>query len=163
DLLNTEPEEKHADILAAIKGLKEFKKYLQDNFTCDTWTGEDDLARKVATTLSNHVLGMSPGAAREAKVWRPRVCYALHAAPHFQGRQRLLAELLEWARAPVSPDRVVSLVAVGGTGKTALAQRVLAELGDRTQTGVLVWSFYEDTRTEEFLRTACEYFTGETS
>jgi tetratricopeptide (TPR) repeat protein len=161
DLLNTEPEEKHAGILTAIRGLKQFKAYLQANCTFDTFTTEDDLARKVATTLSNHVMWTDPGTARQAKVWRPRVCYPLQPAPHFRGRQRLQAELLEWVRAPVTADRVVSLVAVGGTGKTALAERVLAELGDRSQAGSLVWSFYEDPRTEEFLRTACEYFTGE--
>jgi hypothetical protein len=95
-----------------------------------------------------------------AKVWRPRVCYPRQPAPHFQGLQRLRAELGEWARSRASPDRVVSLVAVGGTGKTALAERVLAELGEQPA-GVLVWSFYEDPRTKGFLRTACEYFTGE--
>jgi hypothetical protein len=156
-----EPEEKHAEILAAVKGLKEFKAYLQANCTFDTFTNEDDLARKVATTLSRHVMQMDVGAARPAKVWRPRVCYPLQPAPHFQGRQRLRADLVGWARAPVSPDRVVSLVAAGGTGKTALAERVLAGLGEQTPAGVLVWSFYENPRTEEFLRLACEYFTGE--
>jgi hypothetical protein len=95
------------------------------------------------------------------KSWRPRVCYPLQPAPHFQGRQPLLATLLEWARARGSPDRVVSLVAAGGTGKTALVERVLAELGQRPPAGVLVWSFYEDPRTEAFLRAAYEYFAGE--
>ncbi len=161
DLLNTEPEEKHAEILAATRGLREFKAYLQASRTFDTFTNEDDLARKVATTLSNHLMQGDPGGDRAAKVWRPRICYPLPPAPHFQGRERLRAELLEWARAPVSPDRVVSRVAAGGTGKTALAERVLAELGQRAAAGVLVWSFSEDPRTEEFLRTACEYFTGE--
>jgi hypothetical protein len=161
DLLNTEPEEKHAAILTAIQGLKEFKAYLQANCTFDTFTNDDDLARKVATTVSNHVMRMDPASARPARVWRPRVCYPLQPAPHFRGRERLRAELREWARAPVSPDRVVSLVAVGGTGKTALAERVLAEVGEASAAGLLVWSFYESPRTEEFLRTACEYFTGE--
>jgi hypothetical protein len=161
DLLNTEPEEKHPAILTATRGLKEFKAYLQAHCTFDTFTNEDDLARKVATTLSKHVRGMDPGATRRAKMWRPRIAYPLQPAPHFQGRQRLRAELLKWARARVTPDRVVSLVAVGGTGKTALAERVLAELGEQPAVGVLVWSFYENPHTEEFLRTACEYFTGE--
>ena len=50
-----------------------------------------------------------------------------------------------------SPDRVVSLVAMGGTGKTALAERVLSDLGDQPAAGLLCWSFYEDPRTEAFL------------
>jgi tetratricopeptide (TPR) repeat protein len=161
DLLNTEPDEKHLEVLAAIRRLREFKAYLQAYCTFDSFTNEDDLARKVATTLSNHVRGMDPGTARPAKVWRPRVCYPLQPAPHFQGRQRLRANLLEWTRARVAPDRVVSLVAVGGTGKTALAEHVLADLGEEPPAGVMVWSLYESPRTEEFLRIACEYFTGE--
>ncbi len=201
DRLNTEPAEKHAEILAAIRSLNEFKADLQARCTFSTFTDAGDLAAKVATTLSAHVMRVDPSAARPAKVWQPRVCYPLQPAPHFQGRERLRAELAEWARSRVSPDRVVSLVAVGGTGKTALAERIVAEFidqsgkravsGDATLTrsvsegagddatdksasftlrvsvptpaaGLLVWSFYENPRTEEFLRTACEYFTGET-
>jgi tetratricopeptide (TPR) repeat protein len=101
-------------------------------------------------------------AAGPAKVRRPRVCYPLPPAPHFQGREGLRADLLRWARGSGTADRVVSLVAVGGTGKTALAERVLADLGDCPPAGVLVWSFHEDQRTEAFLRTACEYLTGQT-
>src|SRR5439155_8060505 len=74
----------------------------------------------------------------------------------------LREQLLEWALAAVSPDRVVSLVAMGGTGKTAVAERVLAGLPAEQKVGVLVWSFYENPRTEDFLRSACEYFTGQT-
>lgn len=102
------------------------------------------------------------GAPRRATNWIPRVCYALQPAPHFHGRNRLHGELLEWIHARGTPERVVSLVAVGGTGKTALAERVLRDLGDQLPFGLLVWSFYENPRTEEFLRTSCEYFTGET-
>src|SRR5262249_42581733 len=97
DLLNTEPEDKDPRNLNAITGLKECKAYLQAHCTYDTFLNEDGLARKVATTLSNHVMRMQPGTARPARVWRPRVCYPLQPAPHFQGRQRLRAGLLEWA------------------------------------------------------------------
>jgi hypothetical protein len=161
DRLSTEPQEKHPKIRAAIQGLEAFKQYLQVHCTFDTFVSEDDLARKVATTLFNHVMGVDSGSTRPAKVWRPRVCHPLQPAPNFQGRERLRMELLAWIRAPGSSDRVVSLVAVGGTGKTALAERVLTGLSEPTPYGVLVWSFYENPRTEEFLRTTCEYFTGE--
>lgn len=161
DLLNDAPDEKHAEILAAVKGLREFKAYLQAHCTCETFLGEDDLARKVATTLSRHTAGLGHGSTPGKRVWRPRVCYPLQPAPHFRGRGALLEQLTAWARAPVSADRVVSLVAMGGTGKTALAERVLAGVGEGDSAGVLVWSFYESPRTEEFLRAACEYFTGE--
>jgi hypothetical protein len=95
------------------------------------------------------------------KLWRHRVCYPLQPAADFQGRERLREWLTRWARSKATAVRVVSLVAAGGTGKTALAERVLADVGEPASAGVLVWSFYEDPRTEQFLRTACEYFTGD--
>jgi formylglycine-generating enzyme required for sulfatase activity len=58
DRLYSEPGEKHAEILAAVQGLKEFKAYLEAHCTLSTFTNEDDLARKVATTLYNHVMGV---------------------------------------------------------------------------------------------------------
>src|SRR5439155_515310 len=39
-------------------------------------------------------------------------------------------------------------------------ERVLAGLGEQVPAGLLVWSFYEDPRTEEFLRVACDYLAG---
>lgn len=161
DLLNTEPEAKYAEILGRIRGLKEFKDYLNANCTWALFTTFDDLAAKVATKLATHILDTDPYVARTAKVWLPRVCYPLQPAPHFQGRARLLNNLAEWGRSKVSPDRVISLVAMGGTGKTALAEQVLRGIGEEAPAGLLVWSFYENPRTDEFLRTACHYFTGE--
>jgi hypothetical protein len=122
----------------------------------------EDLRGHVLQSLVALRERLQEGKARESKVWHVRVCYSLQPAPHFRGRERLLRELQAWAQAPESGDRVVSLVAVGGTGKTALAERVLRDLAQRTTAGVLVWSFYEDPRTEEFLRVAHEYFTGQT-
>lgn len=75
-----------------------------------------------------------------ARVWTPRVCYPLQPAPHFHGRVTLRKELQEWAQSRAPRDRVVSLVAVGGTGKTALAERVLNDLGDHLPFGLVVWS-----------------------
>jgi hypothetical protein len=86
--------------------------------------------------------------------------YPLQPAPHFAGRAELLKELSNWAKRIRPPNRVVALVAAGGTGKTALAERVLASLPKKPKAGVFVWSFYENPRTEAFLRAACEYFIG---
>ncbi|MCQ6482997.1 hypothetical protein NPN19_24500, partial [Vibrio parahaemolyticus] len=61
---------------------------------------------------------------------------------------------MRWVQAPVTPDRVVSLVAPGGTGKTALIERVLTDAVGGLPAGMLVWSFYEDPNTDEFLRVA---------
>jgi nucleoside phosphorylase len=95
------------------------------------------------------------------KSWSPAVLYPLQPAPYFAGREALLKELSVWATAPDDPNRVVALVATGGTGKTATAERVLASVKDYTAAGVFVWSFYENPKTEAFLRAACEYILGE--
>jgi hypothetical protein len=109
----TRQPEKAAEIAKAVTALGEFKRYLGAHFTPTYFTTPDNLAYQVATALAGFAESVDPAKARPAKVWRPRVCYPLQPAPHFQGRQRLRTEITEWARAPVSPDRVVSLVAVG--------------------------------------------------
>ena len=48
-----------------------------------------------------------------------RIVHALQPAPHFRGRDGLVEDLTDWVADPASPDRVWSLVAAGGTGKTA--------------------------------------------
>ena len=96
------------------------------------------------------------------KFWTPMVLYPLQPAPHFAGRVQLLNELTTWMTTPDAKDRVVAIVAVGGTGKTALAEKLLTELPSTSHYGVLVWSFYENPQTEAFLRDACNYFMGET-
>lgn len=106
------------------------------------------------------VVGYTPPQ-RRARLWPLAVEYPLQPAPHFAGREALLAELSAWAADPITSVRVVSLVAVGGTGKTALAERVLSCLPNENPFGVLVWSFYKKPQTEALLRAACEYFLGE--
>ncbi len=96
----------------------------------------------------------------KAHEWQPAVLCPLQPAPHFVGRDKLLSELTQWAKDPAHSARVLAVVAPGGTGKTALAERLLTDLTPYTAAGMLVWSFYEDPRTEAFLRTACSYFTG---
>lgn len=93
--------------------------------------------------------------------WTPAVLYPLQPAPHFVGREELLKDLSAWAADPAAAARVVALVAAGGTGKTAVAERALAALPGPFTFGVFVWSFYENPQTEAFLREACAYFTGE--
>ena len=73
----------------------------------------------------------------------------------------MLARLSSWVSNPNVSDRVVALIAAGGTGKTALAERVLAQIPENGSFGVFVWSFYENQRTESFLQMAYEYFVEE--
>ncbi|AKT40711.1 helix-turn-helix domain-containing protein [Chondromyces crocatus] len=89
----------------------------------------------------------------------PLHVHALQRAKHFVGRAPLLAMLSPWIAAPRPAPRVLTLLGVGGAGKTAVLDRALAELGDAPQRGgVFVWSFYEDERIESFLAEALRYF-----
>lgn len=156
-------DEQVVEIAASVRRLREFRSYLASTCIFNTFTTADDLATKVATALAaipppqrdgSHF----PGAAGR---WQPMLIHPLQPARYFHGREALVTELSAWVKAIYVDDHVVSLVAAGGTGKTALASRVLAQMDEGLLGGVLVWSFYEDPRTEEFLRSACEYFSGE--
>jgi tetratricopeptide (TPR) repeat protein len=160
DRLVTEPE-KAAEIFKAVQRLQEFKAYLESEFTRKTFANGDELTGQVAITLANFAPQPGSASVSTARVWKPLYCYALQPAQHFRGRAGSLQELKDWLQASVTPDRVVSVVAAGGTGKTALVDKALhdATLSDRA--GLFVWSFYEDPHTDAFLRAAFLYFTGE--
>lgn len=156
DRLVTEPE-KGAEIVQAVQKLQEFKAYLERECTRQTFTNPDDLAKNVAIALAN----LNAPHVSTGRVWKPLLCHALQPAHHFRGRESRIQELREWLLAPVTADRVVSLVAAGGTGKTALVHQALHQATLSGRAGVFVWSFYEDPHTDAFLRAAYFYFTGE--
>ncbi len=158
DRLTSEPPEKEAEIIKAVRKLREFKDYLERECTRQTFSTSEELAKHVAITLAN----FTPHApASTARVWQPLFCHALQPAQHFRGREVKLQELKDWLQAPVTPDRVVSVVAAGGSGKTALVDKALHEATLSGRAGVFVWSFYEDPHADAFLRAAYIYFTGE--
>jgi hypothetical protein len=161
DRLTSEPPEKAGEIVKAVQKLQEFKAHLERERTRNTFSNADELATLVTAALANFKpqLGHSP--ASTARVWQPLFCHALQPAQHFRGRVGSLKELKDWLQAPVTPDRVVSLVAAGGSGKTALVDRALHESTLSDRAGVFVWSFYEDPHTDAFLRAAYLYFTDE--
>ena len=108
--------------------------------------------------LSEAPAGESAPASASAGL-RPLHLHTLQRARHFVGRGEILVALRAWACAPRPDPRVLSLIGLGGAGKTALVERLLAELGDAPREGgVLVWSFYEDARIEAFLSEAVRYF-----
>ena len=158
DRLTSEPPEKVPEIVRAVQKLQEFKAHLEKECTLQFFTNPHDLAGHVTAALANFNPHQSHAVAR---VWKPLICYALQPAQHFRGREALLSVLKDWLQTPVTPDRVLSVVAAGGAGKTALVNEALhqATLSDRA--GVFVWSFYEDPHTDAFLREAYRYFTGE--
>jgi len=159
DRLTTEPPENAAEIVKAVQKLKEFKDYIDRERMRRTFTGPEDLDAQVTAALANFT--PQRAALSTARAWQPLFCHALQPAQHFRGRAVKLQELKDWLESPVTPDRVISIVAAGGTGKTALAHEAVhqAKLSDRA--GVFVWSFYEDPHTDAFLRAAYLYFTGD--
>jgi len=83
--------------------------------------------------------------------YRPRRVHPLPRAAHFVGRDDELAELRAWL-ADVEGPRVLAVVAMGGAGKSTLLGRALESMADEpVHHGALVWSFYENPRTEDFL------------
>ena len=155
DRLTTEPADKVPEIIKAVQKLQEFKTQLSTQIR-GLFSNPDHLATLVTVALAN----LNPQNTSVTRVWHPLFCHALQPAPHFCGRAAHLASLREWFQTPITPDRVISIVAAGGTGKTALVNQALQ--GITTRAGLFVWSFYDDQRTDEFLRAAFCYFTGET-
>ena len=94
-----------------------------------------------------------------------RAIHPLQPATYFCGRQELLQDFTHWWNDPLSADRVRALIAIGGTGKTALIEHFLNNCIDKQklQGSVLVWSFYEDPNTDAFLEEALRIFAGEES
>ncbi|WP_437971850.1 helix-turn-helix domain-containing protein [Sorangium sp. So ce260] len=103
--------------------------------------------------------GAGEAAQGAAPAWRPLHAHTLQRARHFVGRGEILDRLAAWAGASPPSPPVIALLGVGGAGKTAIAERFLQGLGDAPRAGgVLVWSFYDDPRTEAFLDQAAAYF-----
>jgi uncharacterized protein DUF4062 len=154
-----------AEVAAGVQALLDLKAWLRASFVCEAFTTPDDLGRKIAIALGTLARRGSKSPAREAatraaKRGEIRIVHALQPAPHFHGREALVHDLDAWVSDLTSPDRVWSLVAAGGTGKTAVAERVVTGMkaGDAN---VLVWSFYESPDTDAFLRECNHLFLGE--
>jgi tetratricopeptide (TPR) repeat protein len=148
-----------AEVAAGVRALLDFKAWLRASFVCEAFTTPDDLGRKIAVALSAR--GKAPAAATRAQNrGEIRIVHALQPAPHFHGREELVRDLGAWVSDPTSPDRVWSLVAAGGTGKTAVVERVIAGMRPG-EANVLVWSFYEQPDADAFLRECNHLFLGE--
>jgi len=151
-----------AEVAAGVQSLLDFKAWLRASFVCEAFTTPDDLGRKIAVALSRYAQDRAPRRPAPAAPVRGeiRIVHALPPAPHFQGRNALVGELTAWVSDLASPDRVWSLVAAGGTGKTAVAERVVADMKPG-EANVLVWSFYERPDADAFLRECNQLFLGE--
>ncbi len=117
------------------------------------------LGRELGIAEDELVIADAPSTAALRAGWHTCHAHTLPRAPHFVGREDVLALLRGWARG----RRAIAVVAIGGAGKTALIERFLAQLGDGPHAGgVFVWSFYDDTRVEAFFARATAYFAGTT-
>jgi hypothetical protein len=152
------------EVVEGIAALGAFKTWLRTTFVCDTFTTPDELGRKIAVALANyspkqthHAAPTTPPAPKKGEI---RIVHALQPAPHFHGRDPLVKELADWVADLASPDRVWSLVAAGGTGKTAVVERVVRNM-QPGEANVLVWSFYEKPDADAFLRECNQLFLGE--
>jgi tetratricopeptide (TPR) repeat protein len=148
-----------AEVAEGVAALRSFKTWLRKTFTCEAFTTPDDLGRKIGIALANHSTKQTPRAA-PPKRGEIRIVHALQPAPHFHGRHALVTELTAWVADLASPDRVWSLVAAGGTGKTAVVERVVRDM-QPGEANVLVWSFYENPDADAFLRECNQLFLGE--
>lgn len=168
--VRADPDRRQA-VMDAMDALDDFKAWLGKHVVCEAFTSPDDLGRKIAVTLSQ--IAQQRAQAPRGSTAGPtapsppelRVVHALQPAPHFQGRDKLVDDLSAWVDDTASPDRVWALVAAGGTGKTAIAEQVIARLRQRWPVpgagNVLVWSFYERPDADAFLRECGQLFLGE--
>lgn len=92
----------------------------------------------------------------DVEAWSPRFEHAIQPARHFVGREPELSRLRTFIEREDDSHRVVAIVAVGGSGKSALIERALADVSHST--GQFVWSFYEDPRADAFIAAAYRYF-----
>ena len=153
---------KVAAVAGSVQALQEFKRWLRASFVYDSFTTPDDLGKKIAVALGTYGREPAAGGVPAAAPARGevRIVHALQPAPHFHGREALLEELSEWAADLASPDRVWALVAPGGSGKTAVAERLVDSM-EPGAANVLVWSFYERPDADVFLRECNQLFLGE--
>lgn len=89
----------------------------------------------------------------------PEIHHALPPAPRFVGRKNELKYIQEfWER---SGSGILSIEAIGGSGKTAITQHFLEKIiSNKSAEGIFVWSFYDEPDTNLFFQYAYQYFSG---
>ena len=129
------------EVRQRVQALFDFKAWLQKTFTVDRFTTPDDLGRKIAVALTNYIKGHAAPPIPQDRISIARL--PVTSAELF-GRE---AELKFLDEAWQSPNRnIVSFVAWGGVGKTALInhwlKRRMARDNYRGAERVLGWSFF---------------------
>jgi transcriptional regulator with XRE-family HTH domain len=105
------------------------------------------LVRELGVSESELLVEVPAPAAPEATATSG---HALPRAAHFVGRRVLVDRIVAWTGALDPAPRVLALVGLGGSGKTSIVERALAE----AKGAPFVWSFYDDPRVETFFAAA---------
>lgn len=130
-----------AEVREGVAGLLDFKNWLRTTFTPDTFTTSDDLGRKIAVALANYVRGHSAPPIAQDKISIARLPTT---GSELFGRETEL-QILDNAWANPNTN-IVSFVAWGGVGKTALVnhwlKRRMARVSYRGAERVYGWSFF---------------------
>ncbi len=135
------------EVREGVAGLIEFKAWLRKTFTPQTFTTPDDLGKKIAITLGAYVRGHAASSLPQERISIARL--PTSGAELF-GREAEL-QLLDDAWASEKTN-IVSFVAWGGVGKTALVnhwlKKRMARDNYRGAERVYGWSFFSQGTSE---------------
>lgn len=153
----------------AVK-LDVLKKRLKDEYVVDYFDSPDDLRAKVIAALSHHRVPDVNPPHPVSDIPQPPEPYIAHFYTLLQtslvGRSEELSLLTDWVAtrdSKVYKARVLNVVAIGGTGKSALTWKWFNEIAPREMkplAGRVWWNFYEsDARFKNFITRALAYVT----
>ena len=133
DRLTSEPPEKTAEIVKAVQKLKEFKAYLESEYTRSTFSSADELAQLVTTTLANFV----PQHQRAASCELAKSAAANYFAVQFKLIQKYASTFVGRVHAHQALERFLHnhkrgyfvVRAAPGQGKTAFSCHLIREYG----------------------------------
>ncbi len=138
---------KTEEVRQRVEALSNFKSWLRKTFTADTFTTPENLGRKIAVALANYVKGKTAPPVPQDKISIARLPVT---SSELFGRETELQILDDaWAN---SNTNIVSFVAWGGVGKTALVnhwlKRRMARDNYRGAERVYGWSFFSQGTSE---------------
>jgi hypothetical protein len=133
DRLTSEPPEKSAEIVKAVQKLKEFKAYLESEFTRNTFSNADELSQFVTAALANFALQPDRAAANDSKPSAPAYYFAVQS----KIIQEYTRTFVGRARAQQALDRFLEqrkrgyfvVQAAPGQGKTAFSCHLVSQCG----------------------------------